>query len=168
MKNDIIKPISSEGVHETVLELIFNKKGKVLDAAAGQGFLSKILLERGFEVYPVDINTSQFSYGRLECQAVDLNKQLPFEDNFFDFIISVETIEHLENPWHFIRELNRVLKNEGQLIITTPNVTNIFSRALFLTNGRYVLFSKRDVQNKYHITPLPMWILEGILEREGF
>ena len=169
MKKDFIKPMSAEGVSEIVLKSISPlKQGKVLDASAGQGFLSEKLSELGLEVYPVDINPSNFRHKKLKCLKVDLNKDFPFEDNFFDLIVSVETIEHLENPWHFIRELHRVLKSGGQLIVTTPNITNIFSRMLFILSGRFILFSKKDIQNKHHIMPLPQWMLEGILEEEGF
>jgi len=168
MITDTIRPMSAKGIHDVVFKLISNNDGKVLDGAEGQGYFSKKLTESGFEVYPVDIDPSQFGYNSLKCMEVDLNKTLPFQNNFFDLICSVETIEHLESPWHFIRELHRLLKPNGQLIITTPNVTNIFSRMLFLLRGRFVLFSKQDVLNKYHITPMPLWMLEGVLEKEGF
>ena len=166
---DNIKPMSAKGVHEVVLKLISKKEGKVLDAAAGYGALSKRLFEMGYEVYPVDINPSKFKVKELKCLKVDLNKNLPFQDNFFDLVVSVETIEHLKNVWHFIKELHRVLKPNGQLIITTPNITNIFSRLLFLIRGRFVLFSKKDLwEEGGHKTPLARWTLEGILEKEGF
>lgn len=172
MKKNNCKPLAGKGVHETILRIISNLdikcNGKVLDAAAGQGFLSKKLFELGFEVYPVDINPLQFFFNKLKCEKVDLNRELPFKNNFFDLIVSVESIEHLENPWDFIKELYRVLKPGGRLILTTPNITNIFSRLLFLISGRFILFSKKTVKNKYHIMPLPKWLIEGILENKNF
>jgi len=166
--NENIEPLTAKGVHDAVLSLISSKKGgKVLDAAAGNGAMSKRLSEMGYETFPIDIDASKFQYTKLRCKEVDLNKDIPFEDNFFDLVVSVETIEHLENPWHFIRELHRVLRPGGQLIITTPNITSIFSRLLFLINGRYILFSNKAFRDG-HIMPLTKWMIEGILEKNNF
>ena len=168
-KNYNIEPLTAKDVHENVLRLIFIKNGKVLDAAAGFGALSKKLDILGLDVYPIDIDNSKFQYKKLKCQRMDLNKKIPFEDDFFDLVVSVETIEHLENPWFFIREISRIIRPKGQLIITTPNITNLFSRILFLFFGRYILFCKSDIFKKGgHITPLTKWTLEGILEKGNF
>ena len=47
---------------------------------------------------------------------------LPFNNNEFETILSFETIEHLPNPKIFIKELYRLLKPKGHLVLTTPNV----------------------------------------------
>jgi len=166
-KNEI-QACTAFGVHETVLKCISINQGKILDAAAGHGALSCKLQKMGIQVYPLDINPSQFQCKTVNCKSADLNNEIPFSANFFDGVISVETIEHLENPWHFIREIKRVLKPQGFVIITTPNITSIFSRIYFLFREKYILFTKKDLLNKHHITPITRWILEGILESEGF
>ena len=50
-----------------------------------------------------------------------------FEEQLFEeeLIFQLNTIEHLENPWHFLREVSRVLKDGGKLILTTPNVNRL-------------------------------------------
>ena len=53
---------------------------------------------------------------------VILEYRLPFEDNFFDFIISGQTIEHVEYPWVWFKELARVLKPGGLCCIVAPAV----------------------------------------------
>lgn len=168
ISNEPIKPCTAKGVHETAFTLLTLKKGKILDAAAGKGALTQSLLDRGFEVYPVDIDPEHFLVSRVRCSKVDLNTQLPFEDNFFDAVMCIETIEHLENPWQYLREVYRVLKPNGQLIISTPNITNIFSRIKFLIMGNFFLFSKKDVLTHYHIEPIPYWKLEAMLQYTGF
>ena len=167
-ENTEIPACTAFGVHDTVLKCISADKGVILDAAAGHGALSCKLQKMGFQVYPLDIKPSQFQCRIITCQAADLNIQIPFADAFFDGVISVETIEHLENPWHFIREIKRVLKPQGFVIITTPNITSIFSRIYFLFSKNFILFTKKDLLNKHHITPMTRWMLEGILESEGF
>jgi len=169
-KNEIPVPMHPIGVEEKVLELLPGKSDriKILDAAAGEGYISMKLNEKGFEVYPVDINPSNFKYKQLTCVKADLNEKIPFADGFFDLAISIETIEHLENPYQFFRELNRVLKPSGQLIITVPNVTNILSRLKYLINGRPVFFGKRAYKEWGHISPFTKWMLEGALKKTFF
>lgn len=51
------------------------------------------------------------------------SQALPFKDNFFDNIISYETLEHVPEPEELIKEFSRVLKGGGELIISTPNTS---------------------------------------------
>ena len=65
----------------------------------------------------------------------DLNDTLPLRDKSFDVVVSVEGIEHLENPHLFLREVNRVLKDDGTFILTTPNIVSLRSRVRFFGSG---------------------------------
>lgn len=141
------------------------KRGIVLDAGAGEGTLSKLLKQAGFNVVACDINPEQFKIGR--CKKVDLNQDLPYPNNSFDYITCVEVIEHLENPHHLIREFSRTIKKNGLLIITTPNIMNIFSRLKFLLRGEFFCFSKRE-RNSGHLNPVPYWELKEILKKNDF
>ena len=60
---------------------------------------------------------------------------MPFKSGRFDAINLVEVIEHIENQPQLIRELARVLKADGVVLITTPNILNILSRLRFLFTG---------------------------------
>jgi len=93
-----------------------------------------------------------------------LNETLPYKENTFDYIVSVETIEHIENPWNLIRNFYRVLVPDGELILTTPNICNIPSRATFLMRCDFHRFG--DYED--HISPLPWFILRRLLETNGF
>lgn len=53
-------------------------------------------------------------------------QNIPFQDDHFDTVISCETIEHVPDPYHAVRELIRVLKPGGRLYLTTPNYFNPF------------------------------------------
>jgi SAM-dependent methyltransferase len=73
----------------------------------------------------------------------------------FGLVVSTETIEHLENPFHFIRELSRVTKPNGVIIITTPNVHSIRSRLKYLFCGLPTLFEYvADDNMGQHISPV--------------
>jgi SAM-dependent methyltransferase len=172
------QPDTALGVHEMVLKLLENEKGgRILDAAAGEGALTKKLIQRGFEVEACDLNPQRFKLTPKECKKVDLNGVLPYPSSSFDFIVAVEVIEHLHNPWHVISEFKRVLKKHGKLIITTPNILSVLSRLRFLFFGEYSYFNNRilwveavDTYQKLdmHINPITFIELEHILVKCNF
>jgi SAM-dependent methyltransferase len=109
--------------------------GAVLDAPCGEGALSAALQKEGFEVTSLDINPKAGATLGTRFQVADLNRTLPVADDSFDLVLSVEGIEHLENPHFFLREVNRVMKAGGRLILTTPNITALRSRVRFFGSG---------------------------------
>jgi len=144
-----------EKVHEIVKPLLLQARLKVLDAAAGNGFLTEWLISFGADVTPLDISCDDWRFPFVQCQYSDFNKGLPLEDNTFDLSISIETIEHLENPFYFMRELARVTKPNGIVVVTTPNVHSIRSRAKYLLCGLPSLFEYvHDDHMGQHITPV--------------
>ncbi len=123
---------NAPGTQEKVLSILQEMpSGKLLDAPAGEGALSQRLRE-AYDVIPVDIDEKFFKLTGLPFKRVDLNQPLPFEDSFFDYVVSIEGIEHLESPFLCIREFSRVLKTGGSLILTTPNIMSVKSRTRFL------------------------------------
>jgi SAM-dependent methyltransferase len=129
----------------------------VLDAASGNGYMSEWLNERGFRVTALDNSTDTWKVDSVKCRYADLNHDLELNDNTFDLTLSIETIEHLYNPFHFIRELSRVTKSKGMVIISTPNVHSIRSRLKYLFCGLPFLFEyiKDDAMGQ-HISPVSM------------
>lgn len=114
--------------YEAVAPLVKDKL--VLDIACGSGYGTDYLAGRGAkEIIGADINEksirrNQAYYHKtnLKFQTADALK-LPFENNKFDLIVSLETIEHFsaDHQKTFLTELKRVLKEEGLLVISTPN-----------------------------------------------
>lgn len=151
------------GVHEMVISLMQRKKrGNVLDIAAGYGNISSKLNKLGFEVIAADLFPEKFNILNIKCLKVDANKSFPIDDESFDYAVSVETIEHLENPWKFIREIHRILKPRGTFLLTTPNVESWVSRLFFLFFGQFKLFIG-DVPEGGHITPIFSWTLKAMI-----
>lgn len=68
----------------------------------------------------------------LNVQQGDLNKTLPYDNNSFQCVFGLSVLEHLLNPCKFLKEALRVLDNNGQLIILTPNISTFFTAALIL------------------------------------
>lgn len=171
---------SSAGVHQKVLECLNQlQRGRVLDAPSGQGALSFELEKIGFKAFLGDIQKDNLLYRNGRCIQIDLNRALPFKARTFDYVVCLEGIEHLENPHLLICEFARVLKSDGCLIISTPNVMTIKSRWRYLFYSyldyfRYfgpVPLSERHRIEEYdhqHINPLFYGEMKFLLEKYGF
>jgi ubiquinone/menaquinone biosynthesis C-methylase UbiE len=103
-------------------------KGKtVLDIACGSGYGTKLLAKNAKKVYGVDIapevvEYAQENYGVPNAEyLVGDGESIPLEDNTVDVVISFETIEHIKHYTQFLEEVRRVLKDEGLLVLSTPN-----------------------------------------------
>ena len=112
---------------------------KVLDLPAGNGWIGEVLTEYGMEVISADINEEKPHFAQ-----VDMEKLLPFSDEEFDAIICCEGIEHIFSPFQLFSEFSRTLKRGGILIITTPNIQNLYSRWQFLCTGYLFQFDPFD------------------------
>jgi SAM-dependent methyltransferase len=99
---------------------------RVLDAACGEGYGSRILADAGAaSVVGVDVDERTIEHARTryagpEFQVADV-ASLPFEDGSFDLIVSFETIEHVPQPENVLAEWRRVLAADGLLVVSTPN-----------------------------------------------
>jgi len=148
---------ASKGTYEKVLNLLGDINGKlILDCGAGRGKFSETLKDKGAIVEACDINKKQFISKNIKFTEADLNKKLPYKDSGFDMIISIEVLEHLENPSHFIAEIKRILKKGGKAVITTPNISNIKSRLQFLFKGDLHWFNEAEFgySGSNHINPI--------------
>jgi len=101
----------------------------VLDVASGSGYGARYLSNKGAaKVVGVDNSREAVKYSQEKYQTSGIEfiladaAKLPFEDDIFDIVVSFETIEHLDDQEKFLREIKRVLKKDGLLIISTPNV----------------------------------------------
>ena len=112
-----------------------------LDVGCREGHQSELLKERGYHVKSIDIEKTYD-----DCIVMDANKPLDFENECFDLVWCSEVIEHLEDPIAFAYEVRRVLKNGGQLLLTTPN-------SCFWLYKIFGLFgvSPKQMQNPTHL-----------------
>jgi SAM-dependent methyltransferase len=86
-------------------------------------------------VWGADVEPSAAALLAEQFREADLEAGLPWPDGSFDAVLCVEGIEHLENRFAFFREARRVLRAEGTLIITTPNIVAARSRVRFFGSG---------------------------------
>ena len=109
---------------------------RVLDApCGGSAALTLALLEKGFHAIGADVDPEAETRLGNAFSKADLNAALPWPDQSFAAIFSTEGIEHLENHFSFLREMCRILKPDGVLVLTTPNITALRSRVRFFGSG---------------------------------
>jgi SAM-dependent methyltransferase len=108
---------------------------RVLDAPCGAGALALSLTQAGFDAWGVDLEAEARPFLHERFLLSDLSGPLPWPDASFHALFSIEGIEHLENRFSFLREAHRILRPEGTLVITTPNIVSLRSRVRFLGSG---------------------------------
>jgi ubiquinone/menaquinone biosynthesis C-methylase UbiE len=107
------------------------KGKKVMDLPAGNGITCELLTSIGANPYPFDLFPEYFNVDGLNCQRADVLDKIPCDDLFFDAVICQEGIEHFSDQFKALKEFNRVLKDGGELIITTPNYSNLRARTSY-------------------------------------
>jgi ubiquinone/menaquinone biosynthesis C-methylase UbiE len=143
-----------------------------LDIGAGEGDL----IDRVIQAIPVkaeacDLHIDRFKLADVPIKEINLNAEpLPYPPSSFDLVTSTEVIEHLENPRGFFRDVARILKPGGHVLITTPNVLNLKSRLRYLISGFFSLFEPLPINPKEffsidsHITPISSFYIAHGLE----
>ncbi|MDF1797750.1 MAG: methyltransferase domain-containing protein [Planctomycetota bacterium] len=124
-------------IYDRVLELLpDDRSAAILDVGAGQGFFTRQLTDAGYtQVEACDYLEEEFRCPEVPFRQADLSVGLPYPDDHFDLVVSIEVVEHIENHFVFLRELVRVTKPGGRVIVTTPNVMSLSSRWHFFLFG---------------------------------
>jgi len=111
--------------YRSVSESIASKM--VLDIACGTGYGSLLMSKTAKKVIGVDISEEAVEYakanfsGQKVSYLVGSATNIPVKDGSVDVVVSLETIEHVDDQETFLKEVKRVLKPEGNLFISTPN-----------------------------------------------
>lgn len=170
-------PASMAGIecHEKVLAAVqkyLPEPCRVVDLAAGEGAFSVILARLGHDVYAVDASRENWKAPDIKLHIHDLDTEFADRilntDEKFDAVVAIEIIEHLENPFRFVRESAKLLKPGGHLFLTTPNVEAVYSRLIYLYTGRLNAFGSYETVRPAHITPIFRWKLEMMLAEANF
>ena len=170
--------VPDENLYPAVFRMLGNAPpGRILDVPSGYGAFAQCLLERGFDdIHCVDLDCDGFKLrDRTAFVCQDIAQPLPFPDGHFDYIFSLEGLEHFATPWTFVNELCRVLKPGGRLFISTPNTFSVDARLKYLMSGYYPRF--RDLMTNpagltasalhAHVSPIYFWQLHFFLMRGG-
>ncbi len=103
--------------------------GKIaIDFPSGEGRASAMFARRGATVHSFDLYPEFTKVKGVHCNYADMNDAIPVDASRADFLICQEGIEHMPDKIALFREFNRVLKEGGTLIVTTPNLSNARGR----------------------------------------
>ncbi|NNE54950.1 MAG: class I SAM-dependent methyltransferase [Flavobacteriales bacterium] len=148
---DEIKPIAMPGTHEKFMEFFKRQDEstdqRILDLGAGHGAFTKKLNDMGYNMFACDLFPEIFQYDKIECKKVDITQHFPYDDNAFDMVIAVEVSEHILDHENFFAEISRILKPEGKLYLSTPNILSLKSRMRFLFRGFFYSFNPLEITN---------------------
>lgn len=146
------------------------EKKKILDIGCSTGYFGKLLKDQGAYVVGVDISADAIEDAKKnldEALVLDVNiERLPHKKGEFDIVVAAEVIQFLYNPEMVLRELNRVLKDDGKLVITTPNLLYWGNRLKFL-KGEFV-YQKIGVFDEGHVHFYTNETLKEDLKKSGF
>lgn len=137
--------------------------GKILDIGCGRGWMISILKGMGWEVCGTELSTESSSFARERLNLNVFTKKVAdcnFEKGYFDVVTLWHVLEHLPDPISGLREINRVLKDNGALVVEVPDFGGLQSR--LFGNKWFHLDSPRHL---FHFTDKT---LKKCLEGAGF
>jgi SAM-dependent methyltransferase len=183
--SDLKTKQSPKSVKEIVLEKTisiiktFNAQGEtpiLMEIGSGQGYflheLENTLIAQGLNcvIESGDIEPEQMVSDSINTHIFNAQDEFNLSKKY-DLIIAIELIEHIENPFHFIREIAKSLNPNGQVILTSPNILSIRSRLRFLLTGCYDYFRRPYNEHRLnmgHVNPINAIQLNYIFRKNGF
>ena len=162
-RNDFLSPITVKRYHE-ILDFLepYRKTNQIIDVGCGIGHFLEVAKERGWEVHGTEYTDDAISI----CKAKGIKMtQGPLQiDNYskgqFDVIISIEVIEHINNPNDELKRFNAILRKGGAVYITTPNF-NSMSRYYLRNNWSVIEYPE-------HLSYYTAGTLKQLISHHGF
>ena len=104
---------------------------RILDIGCGSGLMLKSLRDFG-DVYGMDASSSAIKFSKtLHNGTIKkglLPWQIPFQEDFFDLIVALDVIEHVDEDQEALISINNLMKKEGLLILTVPALMSLWSK----------------------------------------
>jgi 2-polyprenyl-3-methyl-5-hydroxy-6-metoxy-1,4-benzoquinol methylase len=110
-------------IFDRLLQNVDLQGAKFLDGGSGGGHFSAEAVRRGAVVTSLDVGEALLKQVAQRCNStrvVGSLLNLPFDDHSFDVVMSSEVIEHTDDPRRAVKELARVLRPGGYLVVTSP------------------------------------------------
>lgn len=137
----------------STLKSFGEKRKEILNLGCGCGFESQVFSDSGFDVVGVDISKSALACaakhqkGSMLC---DLQQGIGIASGSVGICYCAEVVEHIPFPSYFFKELNRILKKNGTLMLVLPNIACLKNRIHLMLFGD---FSERKEEHLHEMTP---------------
>lgn len=127
-----LKEHSTELEAEFMLNLIKPEPGqRLLDVSSGKGDLVAMACKKGLKAVGIELSSKALELAKKQypdCEYIQADAEnLPFEDNAFDYVMNLGSLEHYLNPEKGCKEMVRVLKDDGTAVILLPNSHDIIT-----------------------------------------
>lgn len=147
-----------------------DKKLKILEigCACGATLLKIKNRFRSSELFGIEINRSAAEIANTiaEVTSSDIEKEEPpYRENFFDYIVLADLLEHLRDPWTSLEKISRYLRPEGKIILSIPNVMH-FSVIRNLLNGRWS-YSAAGIMDRTHLRFFTLFEANMMINKAG-
>lgn len=156
--------------HRLVFDLV--KPGsKVLDVGCATGYMANELVQKKHcQVWGVDSDVVALRKAKKYCQTILCNleevRSLNLSNKSFETILLLDVLEHLKNPEMILALVRKYLRNNGQLIISVPNVAHLSVRWMLLW-GNFD-YENRGILDKTHVHFYTQKSLIHLLAKQGF
>jgi glycosyltransferase involved in cell wall biosynthesis/2-polyprenyl-3-methyl-5-hydroxy-6-metoxy-1,4-benzoquinol methylase len=176
---DYFKASVPRYLHYLAAAMTLKKKSRILDVGSAPGHIGIGLHLLGMKVVGVNLNEAwRETYPSLDwvekLGVIERNLEqeiLPYDDNVFDAVYFTEVLEHIaiKNPVEILSDLRRVLKTDGLLILSTPNICNISNIYALLNECNIfwqpeIFYGSLDRHNREY-TPKEVY---NLVEKSGF
>jgi 2-polyprenyl-3-methyl-5-hydroxy-6-metoxy-1,4-benzoquinol methylase len=162
---------ASAGLHAHVLSKIqslqIRKDSVMLDVGCGTGAFLARLANSGFSnLHGVDISAPAAGLPGIVFAEHDLDLGgMPYDDASIDLVTCIEVLEHVENTGIFLKELARIVKPDGVILLTTPNLHSLEARVRLFLLGKLKQFD--ELGDPTHIYPVFIHPFKRILQRHS-
>ena len=174
-------PLTNRKIFNLITKNI-SKNSRILDFGCGSGYmtqqvgqhLEKNRINLNEKLFACEIAPESFLYKKIKCLKIESDSKIPFDDNYFDLIYSIEVLEHMTRPYDYFIESFKKLKSGGTLIFSTPNISHFRSRLSFLLSGYQEMYGPLSTDPKNagrisgHIMPLSINNFNYGLRKAGF
>jgi 2-polyprenyl-3-methyl-5-hydroxy-6-metoxy-1,4-benzoquinol methylase len=138
-----------EYLKKAILSLGLPKGSRVLDVGCYPPNILNFLEKEGFETWGVASEHEKIDRENVRVLNIETEK-FPWKDKFFDLIIFTEILEHLpHDPQIPMKDMYRVLKSGGNIIVTTPNIVRLHNR-LKMIAGKSIMY---PLDQQQEVTP---------------
>jgi len=137
-----------------VVQSLFKPGCSILEAGAGSGRWIKFLNDRGYRAQGIELNRRDVdrfheTYPLLKLEYGDV-RQLPYDDQTFDAVMSLGVLEHLiDGPGKAPNEMHRVLKQGGIVVYTVPHANIMFLLEKVIDPVKYWLLGRNIIRSLF-------------------
>lgn len=164
-----------------VLAMLTHEGGRVLDAGCGPGVFIDDFIKHNHEVHGIDISSAMINLAEIKIKEKNYAKKfnfkvgdienLSFPDGYFDSVLCVGVLEYLKDDVKALKEISRVLKKGGEVIVTVPNIISplvLIDKAILLIAAfllKIGLFFLEHFGIKLEVSPKRLSFRTDIVDR---